>query len=326
MPSCSWCMPSRRIESSPARSPAAFLPRPSSLSKKLIPASLRGLPGRCNRRDHKKRQIRKTLRPSGSDSARLTRLRAGVKGLGKHRPPVAKKTRTPAPPRKVQAPQRRSDPRRPSPWSERPVLWVGGALLALAVIAAAVGGYFVFRGGSSDSGPIVPQDAKLAGLQTGPAPWNPGLDTLPDRLDAAGVHALGSEGAGLHIHQHLDIYVNGKHQVVPQGVGIYDDQFLTELHTHDTTGIMHVESPVAQNFDLGQFFGVWGVRLNENCIGGYCKTVPAGEKTPWKVYVNGQPYTGNPAALVLKSHQEIVFAIGTPPKKIPAHYKFPGGL
>lgn len=239
---------------------------------------------------------------------------------------MAKKTRTPAPPRKVQAPQRRSDPRRPSPWSERPVLWVGGALLALAVIAAAVGGYFVFRGGSSDSGPIVPQDAKLAGLQTGPAPWNPGLDTLPDRLDPVGVTALSSEGTVLHIHQHLDIYVNGKHEVVPQGIGIYDGQFLTELHTHDTTGIMHVESPVAQNFDLGQFFGVWGVRLNENCIGGYCKTVPAGEKTPWKVYVNGQPYTGNPAALVLKSHQEIVFAIGTPPKKIPAHYKFPGGL
>ena len=68
------------------------------------------------------------------------------------------------------------------------------------------------------------------------------------------------------------------------------------------------------------------MRLNANCIGGYCKTVPAGKSTPWKVYVNGQPYTGNPAALVLKSHQEIAFVVGTPPKKIPSHYKFPGGL
>jgi hypothetical protein len=201
-----------------------------------------------------------------------------------------------------------------------------GALVAVAVIAAVVG-YVVFvRGGSSSSGAVVPQDARLAGLQTGPAPWNPGLDTLPDRLDAVGVHALGAEGEVLHIHQHLDIYVNGKHVAVPQGVGIYDGQFLTELHTHDTTGILHVESPTKKNFDLGQFFGVWGVRLDANCIGGYCKTKAAGKTTPWKVYVNGRPYTGNPAALILKPHQEIVFAIGTPPKQIPSSYKFPAGL
>ena len=42
--------------------------------------------------------------------------------------------------------------------------------------------------------------------------------------------------------------------------------------------------------------------------------------------MNGQPYTGDPAALVLRSHQEIVFVVGTPPKKIPSSYKFPPGL
>jgi len=108
---------------------------------------------------------------------------------------------------------------------------------------------------------------------------------------------------------------------VPQGIGIYDGQFLTELHTHDASGIMHVESPVAKNFDLGQFFGVWGVRLTNDCVGGYCQ-----ELTPWTVYVNGQPYRGDPASLVLKEHQEIAFVIGTPPKNVPATYKFPAGL
>jgi hypothetical protein len=48
--------------------------------------------------------------------------------------------------------------------------------------------------------------------------------------------------------------------------------------------------------------------------------------TPWTVYVNGQPYSGDPAALVLREHQEIAFVIGTPPKKIPSSYKFPSGL
>jgi hypothetical protein len=48
--------------------------------------------------------------------------------------------------------------------------------------------------------------------------------------------------------------------------------------------------------------------------------------TPWTVYVNGQAYSGDPAALVLGEHQEIAFVIGTPPRKIPSSYKFPAGL
>ena len=234
---------------------------------------------------------------------------------------MAKKTRTPAPPRKVQAPQRRSDPRRPGRFSERRGVWLAAAVAAAAVIAAIVIGVVLTRGGGDDAGAVVPEQSELAGLQTGPAPWNPGLDTLPDRLDPVGVTALTTEGQVLHIHQHLDVFVNGKRQPVPQGIGIYDGQFLTELHTHDPSGIMHVESPVAKHFDLGQFFGVWGVRLNGDCIGGYCRQV-----TPWTVYVNGQPYTGNPAELVLREHQEIAFVIGTPPKKIPSKYAFPAGL
>jgi hypothetical protein len=233
-----------------------------------------------------------------------------------HRPPVAKKSRTPAPPRKVQAPQQRRAPKRSRSLPGRPWL-VLLAVIAVAAVAAAIVAVVVARGGgNSSSGGAQP--ANLVGLQTGPAPWNPGLDTLPDRLDAVGVHALNAEGEVLHIHQHLDIYVNGKHEPVPANIGIYDGQFLTELHTHDATGLMHVESPVAKNFTLGQFFGVWGVRLNSDCVGGYCQEV-----TPWTVYVDGQAYSGDPAELVLKPHQEIAFVIGTPPKTIPRKYKFP---
>jgi hypothetical protein len=234
---------------------------------------------------------------------------------------VAKKSRTPAPPRKVQAPQQRKDPRRRRSLPGGP--WIALlAVVALAAVAAAVVAVVVARGGddnsSSSSGGAQP--ANLVGLQTGPAPWNPGLDTLPDRLDAVGVNDLTVEGQVLHIHQHLDIFVNGKRMPVPANIGIYDGEFLTELHTHDPSGIVHLESPVAENFTLGQFFGVWGVRLNADCVGGYCRQV-----TPWTVYVNGQPYSGDPATLDLKSHQEIAFVIGTPPKQIPRSYKFAPG-
>jgi hypothetical protein len=235
---------------------------------------------------------------------------------------MAKKSRTPAPPRKVQAPQRRSDPKRLGAFAARRGLWLTSGLAAVGVLAAAVAAVVVFTGGgNSASTPNVRDDSNLAGLQTGPAPWNQGLDTLPDRLEPLGMNALTTEGQVIHIHQHLDIFVNGKPQVVPANIGIYDGQFLTELHTHDPTGILHVESPTKRQFDLGQFFGVWGVRLNADCVGGYCREV-----TPWSVYVNGQAYTGNPAALVLKAHQEIAFVIGTPPRKIPSSYKFAPGV
>ncbi len=232
---------------------------------------------------------------------------------------MAKKSRTPAPPRRVQAPQRRTDTKRRGALGERRNLLLA-ACGALGVLAAIVAGVVVFtrNDNSGVAAPNVPQTSQLVGLQTGPAPWNPGLDTLPDRLDAVGVHALSSEGEVLHIHQHLDIFVNGKPVPVPTNIGIYDGQFLTELHSHDPSGIIHVESPTLRKFDLGQFFGVWGVRLTPDCVGGYCRQV-----TPWTVYVNGQGYTGDPAALVLKSHQEIAIVIGTPPTKIPTSYKFP---
>jgi len=240
---------------------------------------------------------------------------------------LAKKSRTPAPPRKVQAPQRRVDRRQPRTTEERRTLWISVAFAATGIAAISVV-VLVFaltnNNGGGKSGPTsgsAVDQSKLVGLQTGPAPWNAGLDHLPDRLKPLGLSALGAEGEVVHIHQHLDIFVNGKHEPVPALIGIYDGQFLTQLHTHDTSGIMHVESPTKRTFTLGEFFGVWGVRLTDTCIGGYCKP-----KTAWTMYVNGAPFTGDPSTLILKRHQEIVFAIGKRPKTIPSSYAFTGGL
>ncbi len=180
---------------------------------------------------------------------------------------------------------------------------------------------FALLGGGGSSSAKSFNDARLIGLQTGPAPWNAGIDHLPDRLKPLGLNPLGAEGQVVHIHQHLDIYVDGKHIRVPTGIGIYDGQFLTELHTHDSSGIMHVESPKKASFSLGQFFGTWGVRLTKDCIGGYCRP-----KTPWRLYVDGVEYTGDPSVLVLKKHQELTFVIGKAPKKFPSSYKFPPGV
>jgi hypothetical protein len=235
---------------------------------------------------------------------------------------MAKKTRTPAPPRKVQAPQRRTDPKRPRSPEDRRFLLMTIAFAASGILAVVIAGLFVFvLGGNDNAAAKIPRSSDLVGLQTGPAPWNAGLDTLPDRLEPLGLNDLTNEGQVVHIHQHLDIFVNGKKEPVPSQIGIYDGQFLTELHTHDARGIVHVESPTKTTFNLAQFFGVWGVRLTPSCVGGYCK-----ELTPWRLYVNGKQYRGDPRTLELKEHQEIAVVIGTPPKKIPSKYKFPAGL
>ena len=121
----------------------------------------------------------------------------------------------------------------------------------------------------------------------------------------------------LHIHQHLDLYVNGKHVTLPALVGINDNSYITEVHTHDRSGVIHVESPNQRTFKLGQLFGEWGVKLTANCVANYCGHL--------KWWVNGQQITGDPAELNLRAHQEIVIAQGPPPLVVPKSDKFPAG-
>jgi hypothetical protein len=195
------------------------------------------------------------------------------------------------------------------------------ALIALLLTLGAVG---ATSGSASLSAPTA-----LPGLMVGPAPWGPNNGLyLRQRLKAIGLHALPAEGVALHIHVHLDIVVNGRVlNGLPALIGInVNEQFITELHTHDTTGIVHVESPNVRTFTLGQFFDVWGLRLTSQRLGGY---LASGKKQIW-VWVNGKRVRTDPRKIALRSHQEIVVAYGTPasirvPGPIPSTYPFPQG-
>ena len=160
--------------------------------------------------------------------------------------------------------------------------------------------------------------SKLVGLQTGPAPWRYHEAGLAQRIGVVGLSRLPAEGTALHIHQHLDLYVAGRKVTLPANVGInFTQQFITEVHTHDTTGLIHVESPTQRDFRLGQLFGEWGVKLTASCVGRYCGHL--------KWWVNGQQVTGDPAQLILRPHQEIVIAEGPPPLVVPKSWPFPVG-
>jgi hypothetical protein len=159
----------------------------------------------------------------------------------------------------------------------------------------------------------------LPGLQGGPAPWLPEWSFLAQRLKADGLPVLGAESFVVHIHQHLDLYVRGKHEPLPALIGINVQQrYLSPIHTHDFSGVIHVESPTKRTFTLGQFWDVYGVRFDAHCVGGECGGV--------QVYVNGARYLGNPRAIVLRSHQELAVVVGKPPKEIPRRAVFPPGF
>jgi hypothetical protein len=192
------------------------------------------------------------------------------------------------------------------------------------VVAAAV---LAATGNGSPRAPLIPP-ANLPGELTGPAPWPANIGQLHARLSAMGLPALGAQGTRLHIHQHLDVYVHGRRVTVPAGIGIGINGlqvFFSPLHTHDDTGVVHVESPVVKTFTLGQFLAVWGVRFTPRCLGGYC--VRGANRI--RVYSDGKLATGDPRALPLEEHQEIVVTYGTNaelPKPIPSSYPFPAGL
>ena len=162
------------------------------------------------------------------------------------------------------------------------------------MLAALAGGVVTGVPGSSAApaavrvvAPLLP--VRLDGLQTGPFPWHAGWAHLAQRLRAIGLPALSEEGQVMHIHEHLDVRVDGRAVAVPAtiGFGIDVDQkvkFISPLHTHDTDGIIHVESPARRVFTLGDFFDVWGLRFSASCLGSYC----AHGDARVRVYVNGR--------------------------------------
>jgi hypothetical protein len=233
---------------------------------------------------------------------------------------VAKKVRTPPPPRRVQAPQRR-ETRRPSRVPQRsPWLYAGAGALVAAAIAGAVVGIVVARGGggSATTKTTATNYNTLPGIRKTKAPWPPEYRYLADRLAPLDLTTLGGhQGLVLHFHAHIDLFVNGKPVKVPALVGINPGAgYLTELHTHDARGVIHIEAQKSRDFTVGQFFAEWAVYLDAHTIGGYSGMT-------W--YLNGKQQTGNPANLVFKPHQQIEFVVGTPPANIPSSYKFSPG-
>ncbi len=169
---------------------------------------------------------------------------------------------------------------------------------------------------------VVPEN--LPGIQMTEIPWKAERDHLRERLKIIGLPALSGEGVKLHTHHHIDIFISGEQVTIPAEIGI-GEGFISPIHTHDETSVIHVESAQVQIVTLGQFFDIWGVRFVKDCIGAYCES----GDNKLRVFVNGVSNEGDPRSLELSPYQEIVVAFGTDndlPNPIPSSYQFDPGL
>jgi hypothetical protein len=142
----------------------------------------------------------------------------------------------------------------------------------------------------------------------------------------ANVQCETGEQLATHYHAHVDILWKNGPVPVPANVGIPSGgNCLYWMHTHDDSGVVHIEAPVGQakrQFTLGDFFAVWGQPLSRTQVA----TLQVGSGNQLKIWVNGTPYTGDPSKIVLKNHEQIVLEVGPPFTEPPPTFSWPSGL
>lgn len=210
----------------------------------------------------------------------------------------------------------------------------GWAVIGLVLLALVSGSTPAAAAASSRLAPSAPK----------PAPrWPaPPPDRVIELATAAGLVPETAERLTYHVHAHLDVFVDGRRQTVPAGIGIVttdpavhsgtiDGQpayggistpcaqpCISPLHTHDVTGILHTESATRANNTLGQFFTEWDVPLTAQCVDTYCSP-----PTRIAVYVNGRRQRfADAAGIPLSDHKEIAIVIGRRPSRIPRTFDF----
>jgi hypothetical protein len=176
------------------------------------------------------------------------------------------------------------------------------------------------------------------------APWPlPGFAL--SRIEYAGLSPqLGKPSR--HDHMHLDVIVNGRRVTIPGGIGQAEpvdrgpgpcppppesrtigdcapghyftaEVAASQLQTHTSSGILHLQSPRDEVIRLGQLFDEWGVRFDSHCLGAYC----ADGVKELRLYVDGKRRPGDPRTLVLRQGQQIAVVYGNDFRTVPSTYR-----
>ncbi len=129
-----------------------------------------------------------------------------------------------------------------------------------------------------------------------------------------------------HIHAHVSIYINGERSLIPQFVGIAQDNAgdvtcYYWLHTHDASGVIHIESPASarETFTFGQFVDVW---QQEFSTLGFPSQLLL--QSGWTIWINGHRYPETLTSIPLARHSLIRLAYNSPDVKPDTTYAWNG--
>ena len=115
--------------------------------------------------------------------------------------------------------------------------------------------------------------------------------------------------------------MHGQQATIPADLGLAST-VASPLHTHDDTGLLHVEAvDMSWVPSLGQFFDVWGLRLSADCLGAYCDQ---GDDS-LRAYVNGEPFDGDPRTIAMENEEAVTLVYGSEdevPETIPDSFTF----
>ena len=214
---------------------------------------------------------------------------------------------------------------------------VGGAVVVVALVVVLI---VVVTGGSSSGPPPGVTNPHIARSSRFRPPCPPrGCSRRPGRpvprpsrsragpklatlLNAAtgqtvdGIQCQTNEQMVLHVHTHLTIFVNGKAQVIPYGIGIPGFQAVTRRGALRPDGKLlllaarprqrrdypHRVAEHHGSFTLGQFFDEWGIPLSKTQVGPATGNVTVFFTSPGK---KAKLYTGNPRDIPLGDHYQI---------------------
>ena len=192
---------------------------------------------------------------------------------------------------------------------------------AVALAAATISGC----GGSDDSPtPRLPATAPGVG---------PGARFRPPSLSARAARGLPIGGlrctpaTGRRYGVHLELFAARRVVLIPPGIGIAPPRrqrgaYVTggrceyAFRTHEPTGVIELE-PHDPPPTVGRLFAIWGQPLGRTRLAGFRGRVHA--------YVNGRRWRGDPRAIPLHRHAQIVLEVGGHVRPHAA-YRFPAGL
>ncbi len=194
-----------------------------------------------------------------------------------------------------------------------------GASLAVVVVVALVTGC-----GNGHSAPASSAPAGAAPIGTGPA-YRPG--SLSDAVRAGRpVDRLRcSQRSAPARLMHLELFARGRVILVPAGVGIAPPRRRAgsyvrggrcryPIWTDEPTGLVAL---AGEQLTLGDLFAVWGRPLGARRLLSFRLGVRA--------WVGGRRWRGDPRAIPLRRHAQVVLEAGAPLVAPHARYRFPPG-